>query len=129
MLVDSAGTHNNHPGSPPDERRQAHTARRGYDLSALRARAVHDGDFETFDLLLTMDWDNRALFEERCSKPLHHKIRGFAEFLQKTPATVTPDPYCEGAEGFEQVLDLVEEASDGLIQLVRHEVDRARSSQ
>ena len=129
MLVDSAGTHNNHPGSPPDERRQAHAARRGYDLSALRARAVHDGDFETFDLLLTMDWDNRALLEERCSKPLHHKIRGFAEFLQKTQPTVIPDPYYEGAEGFEQVLDLVEEASDGLMQLVRHEVDRARSSQ
>ena len=129
VIVDSAGTHNYHPGSPPDERSQAHAARRGYDLSALRARAVHDGDFETFDLLLTMDWDNRALLEERCPKPLHHKIRGFAEFLQKTPATVIPDPYYEGAEGFEQVLDLVEEASDGLIQLVRHEVDRARSSQ
>ena len=94
----------------------------------MRARAVHDGDFETFDLLLTMDWDNRALLEERCPKPLHHKIRGFAEFLQKTPATVIPDPYYEGAEGFEQVLDLVEEASDGLIQRVRDEVDRARSS-
>ena len=129
VLVDSAGTHNYHPGLPPDERSQTHAARRGYDLSALRARAVHDGDFETFDLLLTMDWDNRALLEERCPKPLHHKIRGFAEFLQKTPATVIPDPYYEGAEGFEQVLDLVEEASDGLIQLVRHKVDRARSSQ
>ncbi len=58
VLLDSAGTHNYHPGSPPDERSQAHAARRGYDLSALRARAVHDGDFETFDLLLTMDWDN-----------------------------------------------------------------------
>lgn len=115
-LVDSAGTHNYHPGSAPD-------------LSALRARAVHDGDFETFDLLLTMDWDNRALLEERCPKPMHHKIRGCSEFLQKTPATVIPAPYYKGAEGFEQVLDLVEEAWDGLIQLVRHEVDRARSSQ
>jgi protein-tyrosine phosphatase len=128
VLVDSAGTHNYHPGSPPDERSQAHAVRRGYDLSALRARAVHDGDFESFDLLLTMDWDNRALLEERCPKPLQHKIRGFAEFLQKTPATVIPDPYYEGAEGFEQVLDLVEEASDGLLQLVRREVERAKLS-
>ena len=128
VLVDSAGTHNYHPGSPPDERSQAHAVRRGYDLSTLRARAVHDGDFGSFDLLLTMDWDNRALLEERCPKSLQHKIRGFAEFLQKTPATVIPDPYYEGAEGFEQVLDLVEEASDGLLQLVRREVERAKLS-
>ena len=100
-----------------------------YDMSRLRAGPVVESDLEDFELLLTMDWDNRALHEERCPKSLHHKIRGFAEFLQKTPASVIPDPYYEGAEGFEQVLDLVEEASDGLIQLVRHEVDRARSSQ
>ena len=124
VLVDSAGTHNYHPGSPPDERSQAHAARRGYDLSPLRARAVHDGDFTHFDLLLTMDWDNRALLEERCPPSLQHKIRGFAEFLQKTAATAIPDPYYEGAAGFEQVLDLVEEAADGLLQLVRHEVGR-----
>ena len=100
-----------------------------YDMSRLRAGPVVESDLEDFELLLTMDWDNRALHEERFPKPLHHKIRGFAEFLQKTPATVIPVPYYGGAEGFEQVLDLVEEASDGLIQLVRHEVDRARSSQ
>ena len=100
-----------------------------YDMSRLRAGPVVESDLEDFELLLTMDWDNRALHEERFPKPLHHKIRGFAEFLQKTPATVIPDPYYKGAEGFEQVLDLVEEASDGLIQLFRHEVDRARSSQ
>ena len=75
-----------------------------------------------------MQLHNRALLEERCPKSLQHKIRGFAEFLQKTPATVIPDPYYEGAEGFEQVLDLVEEASDGLLQLVRREVERAKLS-
>ena len=100
-----------------------------YDMSRLRAGPVVESDIEDFELLLTMDWDNRALLEERCLKPMHHKIRGCSEFLQKTPATVIPDPYYKGAEGFEQVLDLVEEASDVLIQLVRHEVDRARSSQ
>ena len=128
LVIDSAGTHNFHPNSPPDPRSQAHALRRGYDLSQLKARAVTPHDFEYFDLLLTMDWDNRALLEERCPKPLQHKIRGFAEFLQKTPATVIPDPYYEGAEGFEQVLDLVEEASDGLLQLVRREVERAKLS-
>ncbi len=117
--VDSAGTHNYHPNSPPDERSQMHALRRGYDLSALRARQVRDTDFEQFDLLLTMDWDNRALLEERCPANLQHKIRGFAEFLHTTQASVIPDPYYGGEQGFEHVLDLVEEASDGLIELVK----------
>ena len=122
VYVDSAGTHNYHPNSPPDERSQMHALRRGYDLSALRARQVRHTDFEQFDLLLTMDWDNRALLEERCPPTLQHKIRGFAEFLPTTQASVIPDPYYGGEQGFEHVLDLVEEASDGLMELVKKKV-------
>ena len=120
--IDSAGTHNYHPNSPPDERSQTHALRRGYDLSHLRARAVQENDFKAFDLLLTMDWDNRALLEESCPPEHQHKIRGFAEFLQTTQASVIPDPYYGGAQGFEHVLDLIEEASDGLMQLVIQKV-------
>jgi protein-tyrosine phosphatase len=122
VLVDSAGTHNYHPDSPPDPRSQMHALRRGYDLSTLRARQVRHTDFEHFDLLLTMDWDNRALLEERCPPTLQHKIRGFAEFLPKTQASVIPDPYYGGDQGFEHVLDLVEEASEGLMELVKKKV-------
>ncbi len=118
VQIDSAGTHNYHPQSPPDARSQAHALKRGYDLSDLRARAVRDRDFEEFDLLLTMDWDNRALLEERCPAEHQHKVRGFAEFLHTTQASVIPDPYYGGEQGFEQVLDLIEEASDGLLQFV-----------
>ena len=118
VQIDSAGTHNFHPNSPPDARSQQHALRRGYDLSDLRARPVNDLDFEKFDLLLTMDWDNRALLEERCPAAHRHKIRGFAEFLQTTPASVIPDPYYGGEVGFEHVLDLIEEASDGLVEWV-----------
>ena len=118
ILVDSAGTHNYHPNSPPDARSQMHALKRGYDLSNLRARAVNDDDFENFDLLLTMDWDNRALLEQRCPPHLEHKIRGFAEFLQTSEASVIPDPYYGDAKNFEHVLDLVEEASEGLMAFV-----------
>jgi protein-tyrosine phosphatase len=113
--IDSAGTHNYHPGAPPDRRSQLHALKRGYDLSDLRARAVTDDDFEVFDLLITMDWDNRALLEERSPAMHRHKIRGFTEFLQTSQASAIPDPYYGGDQGFEHVLDLVEEASDGLI--------------
>jgi protein-tyrosine phosphatase len=116
--VDSAGTHNYHPNSPPDSRSQMHALKRGYDIANLRARAVNDEDFEKFDLLITMDWDNRALLEQRCPSHLQHKIRGFAEFLTISNATVIPDPYYGDEQHFEHVLDLVEEASEGLMEFV-----------
>ena len=64
VAVDSAGTHAYHVGSPPDARSQAHAQRRGYRFDDLRARAVADADFEHFDLILAMDWDNLALLEQ-----------------------------------------------------------------
>ena len=87
-------------------------------MSHLRARQVVDNDFEEFDLLLTMDWDNRALLEERCPPQYLHKVRGLAEFLQTSQASVIPDPYYGGDQGFEQVLDLIEEASEGLMKFI-----------
>jgi protein-tyrosine phosphatase len=122
IKIDSAGTHNFHPGSPPDERSQKHAYKRGYDMSNLKARVVNESDFEEFDLLLTMDWDNRALLEERCP-PIHtHKIRGLAEFFQTSPASFIPDPYYRGDAGFEHVLDLIEDASEGLIKFITQKV-------
>ncbi len=122
IKIDSAGTHNFHPDAPPDARSQIHALKRGYNMSHLRARPVVESDFENFDLLLTMDWDNRALLEERCPASHLHKIRGFAEFLQTTQASVIPDPYYGGEQGFEHVLDLIEDASDGLMKFVHQKV-------
>ena len=68
ITVDSAGTHNYHPNSPPDERSQEHAAKRGYDLSDLRARQIRAADFARFDLILAMDWDNLALVQEHCPR-------------------------------------------------------------
>lgn len=95
-----------------------HALKRGYDLSNLRARAVNEDDFEKFDLLIAMDWDNRALLEQRCPSYLQHKIWGFAEFLESSEATVIPDSYCGDDKNFENVLDLVEEASEDLMKFV-----------
>jgi protein-tyrosine phosphatase len=122
IYIDSAGTHNYHPNSPPDSRSQIHALKRGYDLSNLRARVVNESDFENFDLLITMDWDNRSLLEERCPAHLQHKIRGFAEFLKTSKASVIPDPYYGDEQHFEHVLDLVEEAAEGLMELLIQKV-------
>jgi protein-tyrosine phosphatase len=119
--VDSAGTHNYHPNSPPDERSQEHAAKRGYDLSDLRARQIEVADFERFNIILVMDWDNLALVQERC--PPHHqaKVRRLTEFCIQHDSPVVPDPYYGGVKGFEDVLDLVEDACEGLIRQVKQQ--------
>ena len=113
--VDSAGTHNYHPGKAPDLRTQKHAALCGYDLSALRARQITDGDFARHDLILTMDWDNQALTESLCPPAHLKKVRRLAEFFQRFTDTVVPDPYYGGPQDFERVLDLVEDGVDGLL--------------
>lgn len=131
VWVDSAGTHNYHPGKPPDPRTQRHALARGYDLSDLRARQLVAADFERADLLLGMDWDNLALAEAMAPAPHHRKIRRLTEFCLRHDATVVPDPYYGGSEGFEHVLDLVEDACDGLLRHVQHRLqhrDRSRGT-
>lgn len=117
--VDSAGTHNYHPNSPPDERSQEHAAKRGYDLSELRARQISAFDFEKFDLILAMDWDNLALVQDQCPTQHQRKVRRITEFCQQFDSQVVPDPYYDGSAGFEHVLDLVEDACNGLLVHVR----------
>ena len=113
--VDSAGTHAHHVGEAPDARSQRHARQRGYDLSMLRARQLVAQDFEVSDLVLVMDWDNLALAEAMCPPAQHHKLRRLTEFCTRHDSPVVPDPYHEGAQGFERVLDLVEDACEGLL--------------
>lgn len=121
--VDSAGTHNYHPGSPPDERSQEHAAKRGYQLADLRARQIAATDFDQHDLILVMDWDNLALVQDICPPSAQKKVRRLAEFCLASDCTVIPDPYYGGADGFDQVLDLVEDAAEGLLRYVK-QLDR-----
>ncbi len=123
VRVDSAGTHNYHPGSPPDNRSQAHALKRGYDISALRARQILDSDFENYDLILAMDWDNLALIQAECPAEHQGKVRRLTEFCLKHESPVVADPYYGGKDGFEHVLDLVEDACEGVLQHVRKRVD------
>lgn len=119
VQVDSAGTHGFHPGSPPDDRSQMHAQQRGYDLSDLRARQITAHDFGRHDLILVMDWDNLALVEDQCPAEHRAKVRRLTEFCVKSDAPVVPDPYHGGAQGFDHVLDLVEDACEGLLRHVR----------
>ncbi len=128
VRVDSAGTSNYHPDSPPDPRSQDHATGRGYDLSDLRARQIRAADFETFDLILVMDWDNLEQVKRQCPAQHQHKLRRFTEFCLQFDSPVVPDPYFGGSDGFEQVLDLVEDASHGLLQHVREQMSGSPGS-
>ena len=113
--IDSAGTHDYHVGDPPDRRAITAAARRGIDLSSLRARALADADFERFDLLVAMDRLNRAVLLDRSPQEYRGRVRLLMEFATSSDVEDVPDPYYGGPVGFEQVLDLVEEASAGLL--------------
>lgn len=115
IIIDSAGTHDYHIGEPPDARAQVAAARRGYDLSGLRARQVARDDFSTFDYILAMDKANLGLLRQQCPDDYRDRLKLFLEFADHGALREVPDPYYGGAQGFEQVLDLAEQGARGLL--------------
>jgi protein-tyrosine phosphatase len=119
LEIDSAGTHDYHVGEPPDPRAIAAARRRGIDLTPLRARQLEPGDFARFDLLLAMDERNRRDALSLQPAAGRERLRLFLEYAPDATVREVPDPYYGGAAGFEEVLDLVEAASRGLIAAIR----------
>jgi protein-tyrosine phosphatase len=116
--VESAGTHDYHAGEAPDLRAQEHAKKRGYDLSALRARQVRRRDFAEFDLIVAMDGGHLQILEENCPPEDRGKLR----LLFK--GRDVPDPYYGGPEGFERVLDMLEAGCLALLAEARERVRR-----
>ena len=123
--MDSAGTHGYHIGEPPDPRAQAAASARGYDLSDLRARRIAREDFQRFDLVLAMDRDHHAILTRYAPPSAGHKLRMMMEFARRFRADEVPDPYYGGPDGFELVLNLVEDAAEGLLEHLRAELESA----
>ncbi len=128
VLVDSAGTHGYHVSEAPDPRAQAAAKRRGYDLSRLRARPVRDSDFGHFHWLLAMDESHLAWLRKRQPKlppqPPSPQLQArllMEHALRFKGAAEVPDPYYGSPEGFERVLDLVEDACEGLVALIKRQ--------
>lgn len=117
--IDSAGTANWHQGRSPDPRTVAAAKRRNIDLSVLRARAVKTSDFSEFDYVLAMDKNNLA--DLQALKPADYSghLGLFLAFGQQTKYLEVPDPYHGGNDGFELVLDLVEDAAAGLLESIK----------
>ncbi len=122
IAVDSAGTHGYHVGEPPDARAIAHAKRRGYDLSALRARRVAPADFERFDLILACDRGHHGLLRRLADKAQHGRIAMFLDYAPELGIEEIPDPYYGDPRDFEHVLDIVEQASQGLLTALRRKL-------
>lgn len=119
LEIDSAGTASYHIGDPPDERACRHAARRGYDITGLRARQVAAEDFHRFDLLLAMDEENLRDLRRIAPREARARVSLFMDYAPGHAGRPVPDPYYGGAAGFEEVIDLVEAAARGLLAALR----------
>lgn len=121
ILVDSAATAAFHVGNPPDPRTLHAAAERGYDLSQQRSRQVHKDDFYKFDFILPMDRMNLGNLRALQPKDFKGHLSLFMDFSKQRQYSQVPDPYSDGPEGFQLVLDLVEDAAQGLLEHIRRE--------
>ncbi|MFA5490712.1 MAG: low molecular weight protein-tyrosine-phosphatase [Candidimonas sp.] len=126
--VDSAGTHNFHVGEPPDARVQAAARKRGYDISQCQARQITQDDFREYDMILAMDWEDRAALMQQCPKIYQHKLMLLMRFANEFEEATVPDPYYGGPDGFSKVLDYLEDACQGVMELVRKRVTQYQAA-
>ncbi len=122
--VDSAGTHGYHVGEPPDSRTQRAASVRGYNLSQLRARKVARQDLDYFDLILAMDKSNLDNLRRMAMPEQHPKIKLFMDYADNFDDEEVPDPYYGLGHGFDLVLDMVEDAAQGLVKEIKRELGR-----
>ena len=118
--IDSAGTIGYHVGNPPDTRATAAARLRGIDLSNQRSRIVEPSDFENFDYIIAMDYDNESELHKRCPGEYKDKIQLFLDYAKNASTKEVPDPYYGSGNGFETVLNLIEDASEGFLQHLKN---------
>jgi len=119
IQIDSAGTHDYHIGDSPDARTQRAARQRGYDMSKLRGRQVEVEDFRRFDYVLAMDEANLDILQHLRPRDAQSHLGLFLKFAEHHQEREVPDPYFGGTDGFERVLDMVEDAANGLLKHIR----------
>jgi low molecular weight protein-tyrosine phosphatase len=123
IRVASAGTHDYHVGEAPDPRTLKHASRRGYDLGSQRAQVVSGEHFEEYDYILAMDRGHLRILESLAPQGARAKLGMFLEASGRWKGEDVPDPYYGGVEGFEHVLDMVEEAAERWLDRIQAELD------
>lgn len=127
LVIESAGTAGWHVGKAPDSRMMAAANARGYDLSELRARQATEADFEKFDHILAMDEDNLYDLQDLDPGTGKANLSLFLEYAPSLKSKEVPDPYYGERDGFDHVIDLVEQASEGLLAQIKSEISEMQS--
>lgn len=126
FIIDSAGTIDYHEGNPADSRMRSTAKRRGIEITSI-SRPIRPSDFKDFDLILAMDKSNRAdilealdRWKQRDNLPSNadKKVKLMCSYCKKHDETEVPDPYYGGQQGFEKVLDLLEDACESLLESI-----------
>lgn len=115
--IDSAGTSGWHEGEPADQRMQSHAVKRGYNLTSISRKFNPDFDFDHFDYIIGMDDENIAALQRMARNGADlRKIHKMTDFRKTWNYDEVPDPYYGGEQGFELVLDLLEDSCEGLLE-------------
>jgi len=122
ILIESAGTISFHTGEPPNPRTQESARKRGIDLSNLRARQINAQDFDTADFLIALDRSHLEAMQEQAPEDCTATICLLTDYAPQSDIKDVPDPYCGGPGGFEEVLDIIEDAATGLLQEIRKDL-------
>ena len=117
--VSSAGTHAYHVGETPDPRALIVAKKRGFDMTGITSRQITADDYIDYDYILAMDWDTQSLLQAQAPKIHKHKIQLAMRYAGDSEEATVPDPYYGGPEGFGKVLDYLEDACQGVLELVR----------
>ena len=120
IKIDSVGTESWHVGNLPDTRSQKFAAQRGYEFSNQRSRLINNLDVIESDYLLAMDTDNILTLQKLIPEEMQNKLFRFLEFAPHLNQLDVPDPYYSGPDGFDLVLDLIEDASKGLLMHIKN---------
>ena len=119
VVIDSAGTSGWHIGEAPDPRAVSTGEARGYSFAGQAARKTIRADFGEFDYILAMDWENLKALKKQCPESFQARLGLFLDYAPLAASREVPDPYYGGEDGFDRVLDLAEQASDGLISALK----------
>ncbi len=122
VYADSAGTHGSHVGEKPDARVQAAAIKRGYDLSQVTARQITVKDFHDYDMILVMDWENMTALRQICPRKYHHKLMLLMRFSNEYEEATVPNAAHGGPETISRVLDYVEDACQGVLDILRKRI-------
>ncbi|WP_028357002.1 low molecular weight protein-tyrosine-phosphatase [Brackiella oedipodis] len=126
IQIDCAATHDYHLGASPDGRARFVARKRGYDISGIKVRLVQASDFQDFDMILVMDWENLSKMKQLCPRPLQHKLRLLMRYANDYEEATVPDPFYGGLDAFFKMYDYLADSCQGVFEIIS---GRYRSSQ